>query len=904
MTSNGRDDVPRVPPGVRRALRLPTSAARLAHELDDEVAFHLEQRITELVEEGMTPEQAREEALRRFGDREELKDYVTQMEVPRMHVTRLRDWWESWRFDLRFAARQVRRAPAFFFVACGTLALGIGAAASIFSVISGVLLRPLPYPQSDRLMQLWEVNPRGEHSQFADPNFDDLRAQSHSFSALAEQTGASLVSVSGPPEPVRAYAAFVSREFFDVMRVAPLRGRRFTDDEMQSNGTPAVIVSHAFWQNAMSGADAALGRTLTFDGKAFTVVGIMPPGFDFPGRTELWLPRELQPKFPSRTAHNFRVVGRLADGVTLEQARAEATSIARQLKARFGEDTWMTDVAVVPLRDEIVGAVKSTLQMLMAGSLVLLLIACANVVNLLIARMTARQGEVAVRAALGAGRGRLVQQYLAEALMLSVAAAALGLGVTAAAVKALLRLQPGTLPRMHEVSVDWTVLAFAIAAAAATTLVMGLVTAWRGTRGDLRDMLAQSQRTLGGALSSERMRRTLVVAQIAMAVVLLVASALFARSFAQLLSVNPGFGVTDRIVLDVVPSGESPARIQFYDEALARMRAIPGVREAGGVNVMPLSGMTAGDGTFVIMTSVDEKVDMRDFETLMHNKERTGAAEYRVASPGYFEAMGIPLVRGRLFDDRDVASAPHVAVISESLAKSRWPDRDPIGQIIQFGNMDGDLHPFTIVGIVGDVREQNLADAPRPMFYASYRQRPVTAWRFNFVMATRDPVGTMNAARRIIRELRPDVPPRVRPVDTIVGGSLADRRFVLSLVSAFGVAALLLAALGVYSVISYLVAQRSRELSIRVALGAKTRDILRLVLQQGLVLSLVGIVVGVAGALAATRLIASMLFGITATDPVSFGAVALVLAVVALVASWVPARRAARAQAMDVMRVG
>jgi putative ABC transport system permease protein len=657
--------MPSIPPGIRRALRLPSSRERLAHELDDEVAFHLQQRVADLVARGMSAEDAKAEALRRFGDADDLREYVTSIEVPHMRRMRFQEWWEGWMQDVRFALRQLTRSPGFFAIAVVTLGLGIAATASIFSVVRGVLLRPLPYPDANRIVQVWQVGDKGQQGQFSDPNFSDVRAQARSFAALAEEKPAGIISVSGMAEPVRAQGAFVSRDFFAVMRMQPMRGRLFTADEAQPNGTPAVIVSHAFWQRSLGASESALGRTLLFDGKTFTVVGIMPPRFDFPGESELWMPRELQPTFPSRTAHNWHVVGRLADGVSVDQARADVSNVAKRLKRQYGNDTWMDDATVVPLQEQIVGRTRSTLIVLMAGSLLLLLIACANVVNLLIARMAARQGEVAVRVALGAGRGRLVQQCLAESLMLALGAGALGLLLTRLGVKVLLSLQPGNLPRIQEVRIDAQVLAFAIGVAVTAALVMGVITAWRGTRADLREALAQSQRTQGGTRTSERVRRGLVVAQVAMAVVLLVAAGLFARSFAHLLSVNPGFHVERQVVVDIVPSGQAADRVPLYDALLERFRAIPGVVEAGGVNVMPLSGTTAGDGTFVIMSSVDEKMAPQDFERVMQDKSRTGSAEFRVASPGYFKAMGVPLVRGRQFEDRDVITAPHVAVITE-----------------------------------------------------------------------------------------------------------------------------------------------------------------------------------------------------------------------------------------------
>jgi predicted permease len=450
--------------------------------------------------------------------------------------------------------------------------------------------------------------------------------------------------------------------------------------------------------------------------------------------------------------------------------------------------------------------------------------------------------------------------------------------------------------------VDGQVLVFALGVSVLAALIMGMIAAFRGDEGDLRATLAQSSRTMGGSVSAERARRGLVVAQVAMAVVLLVGAGLFARSFVRLLTVDTGFDTRGQVVLELMNVAPAPERPRVYDEMLRRFRTIPGVVHAGGVSIMPLAQSSGPNGTFLILTSLTEQIGEGEYAALSQNKERTGSAEYRVAGPGYFEAMGIPLRKGRSFEDRDVASAPHVAVISESLAGTRWPNEDPIGKVIQFGNMDGIVTPFTIVGIVGDVRE-SLAGPTKPTFYASYAQRPNQAWRFNFVLSTTAaPAAIMNPARQVVRDIRPDVPPRVRAIEGVLTASISDRRFVLTLIGVFGAAALLLAALGVYSVISYLVTQREREIGIRMALGARAQDIQRMVLRQGLGMALLGIAVGAGLSLAATRLVEKMLWGVSATDSVAFGGVIAVLVVVALLASWLPARRATRVQAMEVMR--
>jgi predicted permease len=815
---------------------------------------------------------------------------------------------DSFLRDLRFVARSMAKSPGFFVIVVATLGLGIGATTAIFSVVNGVLLRPLPYPQPDRILQVWQVNKNGGDVQFSDPNFIDVRAESRSLASMAEFTDNGTVSVVTTRDAVRAHVATVSRDFFSILGVQPVLGRGFVADEQRVGAPPAAIVSHGFWQRALGGAPSALGAVINFDDKAFRVVGVMPASVDVPVGVDLWLPRELAGPSQYRTGHNFRVVARLRDGVTLAQARRETSAIAKSLKQQYGDETWMYDAHLVPLREQMVGDVRPALVVLLAASGFLLLIGCANVVNLLVARMAARQGEVALRLALGAGRARLVKQFLVESLLLSLCGGALGVLIGAAGVKALLALEPGRLPRIDEVGIHWPVLLFALLVSIACAVTLGLLTAWRATRGDIRETLAQSQRTQAGTGTSHRVRSALVVAQVALTLVLLVGAGLLGRSFQRLLAVTPGFRADNAVIMDIdySSSGDTTSMrrmVQLYDELMRRFVSIPGVTDVGGANFFPLAGGGNGDGAFIVMSSLDEKLDFSQLPKLVKDKTRSGFADFRVASPGFFQALHIPLVRGRLFDDRDGPSAPPAAVINTALARKQWPNESPLGKIIQFGNMDGDLRPFTIVGVVGDIREASLAEAPEPTFYAYYRQRPVRASGFYFVIdGSGAPTNVIASARRVVHDLRPDIPPRFRTMDTVLADSLADRRFTLVLLGAFGAAALLLATLGVYSVISFLVTQRRQEIGVRVALGARSEDVLRLVLRQGATLALAGILVGAVAALGLTRLIAGLLYGVSATDPVSFVAVMALLTLVALLASFIPARRAARVDPMTVLR--
>ncbi len=809
--------------------------------------------------------------------------------------------------DLRYVARSFARNPGFFVVTALTLALGIGATTAIFSVVNGVLLQPLPYPHSEQIVQLFQIDKDGKRMSVSEPNFADWKNQTHSFSNLAMTRAGGTITVNGLSEPARVRGTQVTRDFFAVFGVRPELGRTFVDEELRNGAPASVIVSHDFWQKYLGGTPAAIGRTVTIGTTLFTVVGVMPRYMNYPAGNDLWLPHEIDQPNPSRTSHGWRVLARLKDGVSLPQAKQDVSTISKRLKQVYGDETWMFDGDLTTLREQLVGNSRKTLLVLLGASAFLLLIACANVVNLLVARMTVRRSEIGLRLTLGASRNRLFQQFLTEAGILSFTGALAGVGLAALGVRALVAMQTGNLPRADEISVNWTVLGFALIVSIGAALAMGLLTAWHGTQGDIRETLSASQRTQAGSGASANIRRTLVVSQMALTVVLLVGAGLLARSFAALLEINPGYRTQHAVVLDAaIPYEQGAAgaqrRVAFYEDLMARVRAIPGVTTVGASNDFPLVGGGA-DGAYIIMNRPDEPLRMQDIPMLMKDPTRSGYANFFVVDGNYFDAMNIPLVRGRTFTPGDTPDAPHVGVISASLAKAKWPNDNPIGKIIQYGNMDGDLRPFTVVGVVGDVRDQSLATEPQPTFYAYLPQRVNAAGALHVVMQTSgDPTNVMASARAIVRQLRPDVPPVLRTVETIVSTSVADRRFVLVLVGVFGGAALLLATLGVYSVISYLVTQRRQEIGVRIALGAQRTDVLGLVLRQGGMLAAIGIVIGAVGALFLTRLLKGLVFGVSTYDPLAFGGVIVLLTVVALVASWLPARRAARVDPMNVLR--
>jgi putative ABC transport system permease protein len=808
--------------------------------------------------------------------------------------------------DLRYARRTLFRTPAFTVIAVATLALGIGATTAIFSVVYGVLLRPLPYPGADRIMAVSEVTSNGRPSRLADPNFDDFREQSHSFQSIAKYASET-VSVSGASQPTRTTVAAVTPEFLAVFGVGPIIGRDFTASDNQKGAAPVALVSYGYWRQYLGSARDLSQAHLKINNEAYSVVGVLPSEFRFPNDVDVWFPADIEGENASRTSHNYSAVGRLKNGVSVDQAREDISAIARRIYQASSEKTdyLLRDGTVIPLQDSITGTVRSPLLILLGAVGFLLLVACANVANLLLAQASARQRELSIRSALGAARGRLVRQFLTEAFLLSLMGGVLGVLAARWGVAGLVALAPETLPRLNSVSVNVPVLLFAFLLSTAVAAGLGAFTAVRATRRDLWKGLVEGGRGQAGSQGSQRVGRAIVAAQIASTLVLVIGAGLLGRSLMKVLEVNPGFRVDKIVAMDVSlpwtndPKAKSAQGI-FFSNLIDRLKRIPGVRSVGAASALPMAGGLP-DGMFLLMTQNEAPKTMDAFKALPMQKERIGNADFCVATDGYFQALGIPLVRGRMFDERDGADAPHVAVISESLARDRWPRQDPIGHTIEFGNMDGDVRLLTIVGIVGDTHEYGLDEPPRPTVYVNLFQRPRSVMTVT-MLSDADTGAVSSAARGILQELDPEIPARFQTFEEVYSASLGSRKFNVILIGFFGITALLLATAGVFGVMAYSVSRRTREFGVRIALGATTGDVLRMVLGQGMRTVLIGVAIGIVGSFALTQAVSSLLFGVTATDPVTFGGVTLLLVAVALLACYIPARRATKVDPMIALR--
>jgi predicted permease len=796
--------------------------------------------------------------------------------------------------------------PGFTTIAVLTLALGIGVTTAIFSVVYDVLLRPLPYRDPSRLVAIFEVTSKGRPSRLADPNFDDFRDQSRSFQAIAKYS-AYTAGVSGALQPTRTMVASVSPGFLKVLEVDPLFGRDFSDADVRKGAGPAILVSYAYWSQFLGSSSDLSQFHLRIDRTIYSVIGVLPPGFGFPSGVDLWFPADLDGENRSRTSHNYNAIGRLRDGVTVEQANSEISTIARRIHEASTEqgDYLLKDGTVVPLQESLTGNARTPLLILLGAVGFLLLVACANVANLLLAQAAARSRELAICSALGATRRRLISQFLTEAFLLSLTGGALGVAGALFGVRGILALAPANLPRAESVSISVPVLAFAFLVSTGVAIGLGMFTAIRATSRGLREAIGEGGRGQAGSQSSQRAGNMIVAGQMAITLVLLVGAGLFGRSLMRVLEVSPGFRIDKIVAMDVsVPRTDDhnakAGLAIFFSNLIDRLKQIPGVRNVGATSGLPLDGGHP-DGMFLLMTPDEMPKSLSDLRPLFQQKERLGVADFSIATGEYFQILGIPLIRGRLFDQRDSESAPHVAVINQSLARDRWPYQDPIGHTIEFGNMDGDIRLLTIVGIVGDTREYSLDLPPTPTVYVNLFQRPRATVTVTMLTGA-DTGSIVPAARTILHDLNPDIPSRFRTLADVYSASLGSRRFNAILIGLFAVTALLLATIGILGVMAYSVNRRTREIGVRVALGAANRDVVSMILGQGLRTVLIGVAIGILGSLALTRTLESLLFGVTADDPVTFGAMTLLLVGAALLACYIPARRATKVDPMVALR--
>ena len=793
---------------------------------------------------------------------------------------------------MKHAVRTLLKRPAFTALAVLTLAIGIGANSAIFSVVNGVLLRPLPYPNSDRLVGIWERTSRSPRVHVSFPNFRDWHDRTHGFSALAAYGGDTTI-VLGGNEPVFADAYVVTTEFFKVLGVSPAVGRTFTPQETTPHGPAAVVVSDRFWRRSLNGNRDLASIRLAVQGVSARVVGVMPPGFAFPAGADLWMPQEREPDESGRTAHNYSVIGRL--GTSFERADSELGMLASELRLEHQGDDDAESITMLPLQEAVTGASRTALLILLGAVALVLLIACTNVANTMIARGEERRAEIAVRAALGATRVRIIRQLLLESLLLGVAGAACGLVVGAWLLRAFLSLN--TMPLAGQsVSLDGVVLAFTAGLGNVTPLVFGIAPALQLSRPDLRATMAEAGRGSRGA-ARRTVRNVLVSAEAAVALVLLVAAALLIHSFWKLLSVETGFDPTGVVAMEMVtpetkyPTPDDSAR--FYERLLEQVRTVPGVEFAGGTNAPPMSG-GGPSGSFV-------------FEGMAPHAEPSLIADYFVITPGYFDAMRIPIVRGRGLNGADRAGTPVVVVVNETFARKFLPGQDPIGRRFRYLGMDSSAEPMmTIVGVVRDVRSDALSAPISPEAYVSYLQRPLrTRWSYVVTARARDGVSgdaLVAPLRRTLAAMDPDIPVKVATMTTRIGESVADRRFTMVVLSTFALVAVLLAAIGIYGLLAQSVAQRTPEIGVRMALGADAPTLLRLVVRTMMGPVIAGIAAGLVAAAFAVKLLTSVLFGVQPLDPTAFAGAAALLILVALVAAYVPARRATRVDPVQALR--
>jgi predicted permease len=884
-------------PAWRRYLRFWGNDLRA--DTEDELRFHIESRVQEYVAAGMTPDDARAEAVRRFGDVERVRrtceDIDQQLEQDRRRV----DMWDALKQDLHYTVRALRRNPAFTAIAALTLALGIGANTAIFSVVNGVLLRPLPYREPDRLVRLFTSfhGAGDERYAMSQPEFMDYKGLTGVFENAAAYTGAGLtLTGTGDPERVRGIAA--TRDLLPVLGISPLRGRNFEGEDGRQGLEPVVIVTYDFWQNRFGGDPTLLDRSLMLNGISRRVIGILPPDATL-SRAEAFIPIYINPDSLTGRASNYlQGVARLKPNVTVAQAQRELTALTRRLIETYPR-TYVASMGfgatIVPMQEEIVGDIRPALLILLSAVGLVLLIACANVANLLLARGEARQREIAVRLALGASGRRVIRQLLTESTVLALLGAAGGTLLAWWGLKTIIAMSPDSIPRVQEIRIDATVGVVTLVLAMLTGLLFGLAPALQLARTELQSTLKESTRGGSAGAQGQRVGRALVMAEIALAVVVVIGAALLMRSFWMLRNVNPGFDPDRVLTIDLsLPAARynPQATTEFYQRLVARMAALPGVRSAAAASDIP---PVAGRNNWDIII---------DGRTLAQG-EAAPSPVIRSVTRDYFRTLDVPTLRGRALGREDGPSSLPVAVINETAARTIWPAADPVGQRVRFAQ---ELPWVTVVGVIRDVRSMGLGEPVPAELYLLHDQLPVVSGgteRAMYVVlrTVGDPMSLANAARNAVKEQDPLLAIiGMRSMAEMVNLSVARPRFTMVLLGVFGAVALTLAAIGIYGIMSYAVKRRTREIGIRMAVGGRPQDVLWMVVRQGMRLALQGLVIGIIGAFLATRLMSRLLFGVSATDPLTFAAIALLLAGVALVASLLPARRAVQTDPTSALR--
>jgi putative ABC transport system permease protein len=852
-------------------------------DVDAELAFHVEMRVRELIEQGEPPERARQLALQRFGDYEGARNECVAINERRRRDMQRTEFLTELRQDISYAFRMLRRTPAFTAAALVTLALGIGANSAIFSVVHGVLLESLPYRGAERLHVMQMLYPDGtRYTSLSAPDFMSAKRDVQVFEQV-EAFDIVPQTLTGIGEPQEVPAGMVTAGLIKFLGLEMRLGRPFMPEENQPGRNNVAVLAHGMWQR-MFGADPnVLGRSLTLAGRPYSIVGVLAPDAELPSEAELFIPLEFNDTFDASTARGRRseflsVIGRARAGVTPEAIESELRNVSTRLQSTFPDSNGQLFFTSTPLRELIVGDVQRPLLVLLGAVGFVLLVACANVANLLLARGSARHGELSVRAALGAGRARLVRQLVTEAVVLGVIGGVLGLALAYWGTETLIAAKPADLPRLGEIGLDATVVLFTLGASIVTGLLFGMIPALQATNAHLLRGLQESGRAGGGGRRAHHMRSALVIAEMALAVILLTGSGLLIRSFVELTRVNPGFQPDGALAIRVTFQGEAykageqlRARVS---EIETRLRGLPGVTAVAAGTVLPLGGLGAIN---------DFAVDGAPPPPPNVNQEIAVAG----VTPEYFRAVGTPLKRGRFFSDLDHAKAPPVALINEAGAKRWFPDQDPIGRRVLSGG------PREIVGVVGDVLQQNPGQPAAPQLFMPYAQRTSRSVRV-IVRAQGDPLALAPMVRDQIRAVDPQLPlADVVPLDEMVTRSIARPRFYTSLLALFAAVALALAATGIFGVMSYTVAQQSKEIGIRMALGARTGDVLRGVVGRALTLASIGVAAGIAIALALGSVIRNQLFGVSVFDPLTLVAVIAVLLTSALIASLWPARRAA-----------